>query len=177
MNPLELVENWIKEIINKEDILIHHLKTRDYLLMLDPDVSVEAQIAALTHDIERQMSNKVPTPENETEYDRKYLIDHGKNSANYVTNFLKKNKVKLDFDKLNFLLTNHELGGDDETDLLRDADSLSFLEVVAEHFAKKFSKEFSKHKFRYMFDRIENEKAKELAKPLFEKDMKILLTL
>jgi len=171
---INLVESWIEKLIENPVILNHHLRTRDYLLILDSKVSIESQISALTYDIERQMEDKVPTPKNEKEYDEAYLINHGKNSAKYVINFLEENDLEIDFNKLSFLISNHEAGGNYETNLLRDADSLSFLEVVVEGFAKKYSKEFSRHKFKYMLERIENKKAKELAKPLFEEAMKLL---
>ena len=56
---IEKVEAYVRKIITPPNILKHHLRTRDYLLILKPNVSIEAQIAALTHDIERRLPGKV----------------------------------------------------------------------------------------------------------------------
>lgn len=55
---------------------------------------------------------------------------------------------------------------------MKDADSLSFLEVNVDMFLswipEKFSKEEVREKFDYMFDRIGGKKAKKLAEPLYK---------
>ena len=172
---IKKVEDWIKEVITPEHILNHHLRTRDFLLLLKPDASIEAQIAALTHDIERKLPGRVPAIENKESYNEKYLLKHGKKSAEHVINFLKKNKINLDLDKIEELITFHECGGSEECDLIKDADSLSFLELLPGYFIKKFKdKDYAEHKFKYMFERLSSKKAKEIAKPLYEKALKLL---
>jgi len=172
MDLIVEVEHFIQEKIPAQHTLKHHLRTRDFLLKLYPKASVEAQIAALTHDIERQFPPKVPDPKNFE--DKRYLTKHGKRSAKFVIKFLKSIKVKIDYKKLEMLISNHEIGGNKETNLIRDADSLSFLENTTKAFIKKFSKEECQQKFTYMFKRIENPTAKKLAKPLYQKALKLL---
>ena len=85
MNEIvERVETYVREIIVKPQILQHHLRARDFLLVLNPNASIEVQIAALTHDIERFSSEPVPYPENPEGYNDDYLLAHGKKSAEIV---------------------------------------------------------------------------------------------
>jgi hypothetical protein len=172
MDVVSSVEKFIKEKIPAQHTLKHHHRTRDFLLILSPGVSIEAQIAALTHDIERQYPYKIPDPKIFS--DKKYLTKHGKASARIVGNFLKFLGAKIDQKRVKQLISNHEVGGDEESNLIRDADSLSFLENTVEAFTKKFSKEECQQKFAYMYDRIENPKAKKLGKPLYNKALKLL---
>jgi len=166
------IEEYLRKTITSPQILSHHLRTRDYLLILDPNISLEAKVAALTHDLERQFPNPVPFPERID--DQKYLLAHGKSSAKVVIDYLRSQKFRLNYKRLEQLITNHEVGGDPESDLIRDADSISFLEVVAPYFLKKHGKEEAKDKLSYMFKRIENPQAKKLARPLYQKAMQLL---
>lgn len=79
---------------------------------------------------------------------------------------------------VNHLISKHELGGDADQNLLKDADSLSFFETNAEKFATEFIKELGKEKikqkFDWMYERISSPQAKEWAKPMYEKYIKLL---
>ena len=168
---IEKVEAWVNEHIKKPSTLKHHYKARDYLLEIRPDACVEAQVAALTHDVERSLNGAVlVNPDNI--HGKDYLIAHGKNSAKAVLNFLEDSN--LDLERLEYLIINHEIGGDEECDALRDADSVSFLEVTAPFFPDKFSKEVCKVKFDYMFNRIGDDKAREIARPFYEEALSLL---
>lgn len=76
------------------------------------------------------------------------------------------------------MISKHEVGGDDDQNLVKDADSISFLEnnvdvFLSEH-VQKSGKEKVRDKFNWMFDRITGEKAKELARPLYEEAIRRL---
>jgi len=175
MNIIEQVESWVNSCIGNSVILDHHYRTRDYLLRIRPDASVEAQIAALTHDVERSLDDSVPVPENNDDYGGAYLIEHGKKSAEAVLDFVRSLDVELDFEKLEYLIVNHEVGGSGECDDLRDADSISFLEVVVPFFLEKYPKNVSRHRYKFedTFARIGGHEARELARPLYEKAMRL----
>ncbi len=72
-------------------------------------------------------------------------------------------------------LENHEFGGTYEQDLVRDADSISFLEVAPPAFIKfipqKRTKDEVRIKFKFMYERITLPKAKKLAKSFLKKAM------
>jgi len=172
MNIIDFIEKYIENNIAQPHTLVHHLDTRNLLLMLNSDISIEAQVAALTHDIERQSESRLPDPEDFS--DNNYLISHGEASAKIVVELLKKEGFNLDYEKLSELITQHEVGGDPEADLIRDADSISFLKNTTEGFLKKFDKEKCREKFDFMFDRIGDVRAKEIAREYYNKALELL---
>ena len=70
------------------------------------------------------------------------------------------------------LIAYHEVGGDAEQNVLKDADSISFLEIQAEHFLTSkladTSWEEVRDKIKWMFDRISSPVAKELAQGFYD---------
>jgi hypothetical protein len=68
----------------------------------------------------------------------------------------------------------HEWGGTPEADLLEAADSISFLEVNAEH-AERWLHEPGQSRariaaqFEWMYERISLERARQLARPFYER--------
>tara|TARA_Y100000310_G_C20621728_1_gene783708 strand:+ start:873 stop:1409 length:537 start_codon:yes stop_codon:yes gene_type:complete len=174
-SAIEKVEKWVKKVIKPEHRLKHHLRARDFLLIIEPKASIETQISALTHDIERVFPGRIPAIKNFKNYNEDYLLKHGARSAEHVIEFLKKNKINVDFEKIKEMITNHDIGGSEECNLVKDADSLSFLEVLPKHCIRHYEdKDFSRIKFKFMFDRIDSKKAKKLAKPLYEKAMELI---
>lgn len=169
---INFIEKYIRENIAQSNTLAHHLGARDFLLELDPNASVEAQIAALTHDIERQFRERIKDPKIFS--DKEYLLQHGKASADIVYDLLKDKDFDLDLGRVSWLIANHELGGDHEADLLRDADSLSFLKNTVKGFAEKFGKKECRQKFDYMLDRIQDKRAKEIAKQYYNEALRLL---
>jgi len=135
----------------------------------------------LTHDIERafQEGRKPPKPEDEVDWsDPDYSQWHGERSADFTIKKLQDFGINdnLLSDKVKRLIVFHESGGDRETDSIKDADSLSFLEVNTGFFIsristedKRFNKQSIRKKFDWMFKRISSEKAKELARPFYKK--------
>jgi uncharacterized protein DUF4202 len=172
VTPLEsAAEEWIAPYWNAE----HLRRTRDWLLVLDPEASEALRIAALTHDIERHFpggptNDLTVSPEEDMEYRR----EHSERSAQFVTAWLREQGAgaQLICDVQRLILA-HEIGGEDEEDLLQAADSLSFLEVNVDLPARwaaenrcSFERGIDQH--RWMFERIKVPRAREAAQPLFE---------
>lgn len=175
MDVIKLVRDWVKEVYSNAD---HLLRTEYWLLKLDPKADSASRIAAFTHDIERAFSKgrKPPSPETAGAKwdDPIYNLWHGKRSARFVGQFLKVHGASKKLaNKVKRLIISHEIGGDPETDFLKDADSVSFLEINAPLFfsqiPEKLSKQEVKEKFDYMFNRISSEKARKLALPFYKK--------
>jgi hypothetical protein len=106
----------------------HLVRTRDWLLELQPRAGLALRLAALTHDIERHFpGGPAPDP-----LDPDYARRHAERSAEIVEHWLEEQgtdeKVVAEVSRL---IAAHELGGWPEADLLQAADSLSFLEVNA----------------------------------------------
>jgi hypothetical protein len=181
MDIVKEAERWVKSIAFNAD---HLIRTKYWLKKLNPKADSASLIAALTHDIERvfEKGRKPPSPELKGAdwEDEEYNLWHGKRSAKFVLGWLKKKGVndKEFLRKLKRLIVYHEIGGDKEINLIRDADSISFLEIAAPYFIsltpKKLTKEETREKLNYMSGRISNKKAKSLARPFYEKAIRDL---
>jgi hypothetical protein len=118
-------EAWIAGYFNER----HLLRTRDWLVALDPGASEAARVAALTHDIERRVPGGPRLdPRVQAWDDAAYLRAHSERSARLVGEWLGDVAARPEVVRL---IERHEVGGDDASDLLQAADSLSFLEVNA----------------------------------------------
>ena len=103
----------------------HSLDTLDWVKKIDPNAGESLQIAALAHDIDRGIKPKIKRKENET-YDD-YKTRHAKRSSQLIAWLMAKNDYSKELIKeTGRLVENHEVGGDKETDILMDADSISF---------------------------------------------------
>jgi hypothetical protein len=171
----------VEEFVNKATGGSKHLeRTVFWLKELKSDASEAMLIAALSHDIERAFRN--------TEYNKAFdsdkgyrseghLLHHQQEGAEIMSKFLKEQGADEELvKKVYSLISKHEEGGDDDQNLIKDADSLSFLEnnidIFLKEQIKKTSKEKVRDKFNWMFNRITSEKAKEIARPWYEEAMK-----
>lgn len=149
-----------------------HLKRTVYwLLRLKPDADDAMLIAAISHDIERAFRDKKSTivlNSDKGYLDEEHLEYHQKRGAEIISNFLKIQGAedKL-IEKVYHLISKHEVGGDDDQNLIKDADSLSFLEnnidVFLNEQVEKVGKEKVRDKIDWMFERITSEKARKIA--------------
>lgn len=171
---LQEVRKWVEDNYFNAN---HLVRSVHWVKKLDPKADEATIIAALTHDMERAF----PGP-NEVKFltgytDEEYLElcrRHSLRSAKIVGNFLKEKGAKSKLiNKVKELIKQHEFGGAYEQDLIKDADSISFLEANAPIFIsfipEKRTKEEVRKKFDWMFNRISLPKAKRLAKPFYEK--------
>jgi hypothetical protein len=159
------------------------MRTGYWIKRLVPEANDELYIAAITHDIERAFgkSRTPPSPEEKGVRwdDEIYNKWHGERSANFVSEFLKKEGADEKLIKeVSKLVKVHEEGGWKDADILRDADSISFLEVNTPIFIsripEKLSKEEVREKFDYMFRRIGSKKARLIAQPFYKEALKKL---
>ncbi|MBM3208980.1 DUF4202 domain-containing protein [Candidatus Shapirobacteria bacterium] len=170
------IRSWVTKIYSNAD---HLLRTEYWLFRLNPKVDLASRIAALTHDIERAFEDgrKPPSPEIKSARwdDPVYNKWHGERSADLTCQKLEGLKVRdrSILNKTKRLIRLHEFGGDSETDLVKDADSLSFLEINVPLFISRIpttlTKEEAREKFDYMFGRITSAEAKNQANPLYRK--------
>ncbi len=168
---INAVKNWVKQIYSNAD---HLIRTEYWVRKLDPHASNALRIAALTHDIERAFKeNRHPPGEEFGDWeDPVYAQWHGQRSAEFTANFLKTEEARIQLIKqVADLIINHEQGGNTQADLLRDADSISFLEVNSPLFISwipsKLSREQVENKIDYMFNRIGSDQARKLAQPFY----------
>jgi len=162
---------WIATYWNAD----HLVRTRDWLLELEPEAGLALRLAALTHDMERHFPGG-PSQDlsAEPEEDMEYRRLHSERSARIVGDWLRQQGVEdgLVHD-VERLIRVHEIGGAADEDLLQAADSLSFLETNADlvagwYTSGRCSRERAKSQHRWMFERIKLPRARDLARPLYE---------
>jgi hypothetical protein len=173
---LEEIKKLVKSKFKKTSIP-HFERTLYWVKKLKPDADEALQIAAYGHDIERPIRVEASlTKINRVGWD-KFYEEHQIDSEKIIKEFLSKHtKDKKIIDKVGFLVRHHEEGGIPESDVLMDADSLSYFEKNApKHTTPKVVSSWGyalvKRKLNFMFNRISSEKAKDIARPMYEKAM------
>lgn len=152
--------------------LTHANGTLNWVLKIKPDADETMQISAFTHDIERCLIPKEKSSDYLiTEDIDKYKLlkrDHARVGAEEMKKILKEYDVEEnDIEMIEYLIANHEDGGSEEANILRDADSLSYFEDNFSGYLQKFGPERAKAKVDYMFGRISEER-KYLALGLYQ---------
>ena len=172
MTVEERALEWIAPYWNAD----HLVRTRDWLLMLDPAAGEALRLAALMHDMERYFAEGSPVQDLSIwpEQDSAYRSAHSERSARIVGEWLRgEGADEALVSEVERLIVAHESGGDLDEDLVQAADSLSFLETNQELIARWFtsgrcSRERAKAQHRWMLERIKVERARELAQPYYE---------
>lgn len=168
-------EKWVNKIYSNAD---HLIRTGYWVKKVYPGADEAMVIAAITHDVERAFPSgrKPPSPELKGAKwdDVVYNRWHGKRSSKFVGKFLEDHDAQENLiKKVTKLIIYHEEGGWEEADYLRDADSISFLEINPPFFISRIGKDLKrkevKEKFDYMFRRIGSRKARELAASFYNK--------
>ena len=175
--PLErLARNWVEPWPNAR----HLLRTRDWLLMLEPRATPALRLAALTHDAERNFPGSPHQSADHPASDRLYRDAHQARSAEVVRAWLAEQGAEEGMCRaVTELVLVHEWGGWPEANLLQAADSISFLEVNADHAARWMrerghSPERIAEQFEWMYSRIGIDRARDLADPFYEHAQTIL---
>jgi len=176
MDTKELIKSSQEYVKELGESVNHLLLTGECVKDIDSTVDDTMIIACLLHDIERAFKeNRNPPVESHNNWnDEVYCLWHGARSAEFASEFLRRNDASEELiSKVTNLIIHHELGGTEEQNLIKDADSLSFLQTQVDRFISKMDerggKESIRNKFNWMYERISSEKAKELAKPFYEK--------
>jgi hypothetical protein len=170
----ELLKKEIEEILTKSPAktdVLHANSTRKWLLKMKPNADLALQISALAHDIERglEVIKDIHAKEDFNDYEKVKRI-HSEKSANGIVGLMKKYDFNEDIIlKVRHLVLNHEFGGDEESNLLMDADSLSFFEENFIQYVEKYGMEKSKKKIKFMYTRM-SDKARKLVPKIKFKD-------
>ena len=133
MGSIERVEQRIAELVAASGVPEdpgHSRNTLEWLLELEPDASAALRIAALGHDVERAIETRKVQREDFADYDA-FKAAHARSSADILREIMRECGVEDEAltREVHRLVYLHEVGGDPRSDLLRDADGLSFLDV------------------------------------------------
>ncbi len=107
----------------------HADNTLEWLLRLEPDAGDALQLAALAHDIDRAIEEIKVKRADFDDYDA-FKAAHARNGAEILRPILNACGVAGDIvDEACRLVEVHEVGSDAGSDLLKDADSISYFDV------------------------------------------------
>ena len=132
MDKIKLVKQKIEEVIKGSSVPedpIHSKNTLEWLLKLMPDAKESLKIAALGHDIERAIEKRKVRRQDYKDHDA-FKDAHALNSADVLAEIMQACNIdKKMIDEVFSLVRNHETGGTDQVDILKEADSISYFDV------------------------------------------------
>ncbi len=175
-----LVKSFVKEAFikaNNQNDIKHFERTVYWLKQLNPDADEALCIAAFAHDTERAFRDETVNEKLKSSdkgfTDVDHLTYHQNKGAEIIASYLKEQNAPHELiNRVQMLISKHEVGGNDDQNLLKDADSISYFENQIELFLTKkvteVGKEKVKAKFEWMFDRITSNRAKEIARTYYE---------
>lgn len=170
MDKFTQLKELIGEIIKRSETKIdyqHSLSTRNWVLKLDPNASEELQIAALAHDIDRAIPPRVYQQKGERYKD--YKQKHAKRSAELIAKLMKESGYASEsIVKVVHFVENHEVGGDEEINMLTDADSISYFTNNIESYLASKGNDLTRDKIKFMYVRSSERAKKIIAKLQFD---------
>ncbi len=173
MNSINHVKSSIEAIISGSSVPedpVHTRNTLQWLLKLKPDADEALQIAALGHDIERAIDECKVRREDFEQYDR-FKAAHAHNSAEILKEIMLDCGVDQTLiEQVYELVRRHEVGGDERSDLLKDADSISYFEVNLPHYYKRHGWDETKRRCLWGYKRLSEKMRTLVAKLTFEND-------
>jgi|SRR3989338_7415549 len=165
----------------KSSQIKHFIRTVHWMKELKPDADDALFISAVAHDIERVFRKQdMEDKKRSLSYtDPEFFRLHEERGAEIIGDFLKQQGATAEIiERVKMLVSKHEEGGNDDQNLLKDADSVSFFETNISLFLTKHvqdvGKEKVREKFDWMYKRITSEKAKQIARPWYEEAIKNL---
>ncbi|KKR21503.1 MAG: hypothetical protein UT48_C0007G0024 [Parcubacteria group bacterium GW2011_GWE2_39_37] len=172
MNLYQKIEQFVTDAFtkaNKPTDVFHAQRTVHWIKELKPDADEALLIAGLAHDIDRAFNGDWKRGS----FDPDFLRKHQDLSAIEVEKFMKEENASKELvEKVKNLIANHEVGGDEEQNVLCDADCLAYFEEKAMRWAilaKHEGKEGEMiEKIKYYFSRFKSEKAKAIARPFYD---------
>ena len=132
MDSIGCAKQKIRAVISKSSVPedpVHAENVLEWVLKLKSDVNEAIQIAALAHDIDRAEARRKVQGSDFNDYNE-FKAAHANNSAKILKQILYECQVEQSIvDEACRLVKWHEIGGDPHSDLLKDADSISYFEV------------------------------------------------
>lgn len=173
MEKFNLIKKEIGKIIIKSPLVfdpIHSKLTLKWVLKLKSDADESLKIASLAHDIERAVTGITEKDLEDYSKIKEFKKEHAVRSAKITCDLMKRYKYNEEIiDKVKGLIENHEEGGDVDSNILMEADSLAYFDYNIDYYFKRYGKERTKEKIKFMYKRLE-EKARRLAKQIKFKD-------
>jgi hypothetical protein len=132
MDNFDRIKRKIKSIISGSKIPEdpeHAQNTLEWLLRLKPNADQALQISAFGHDIERAIDRRKVKRQDYPDYDS-FKDAHAQNNALILREIMQDYYIQQELIGEVFrIVTRHEIGGDARSELIRDADGVSFFEI------------------------------------------------
>ena len=132
MDSIECTNRRIRAIISGSKVqedLRHAENTLEWLLRLKPDANEALQIAALGHDIERALDARKVKRADFPDYDI-FKVAHARNSAEILREIMEDCGMSQEMaSEVYLLVCRHETGDAPRTDLIKNADGISYFHV------------------------------------------------
>lgn len=176
MDKFDLVRKEIESILPNSPLdfeLKHAELVLKLVLKLNPNADESLKIAALSHDIDRAITKITEKDLKDYSKIEMFKKEHAIRSAKLICDILTKyNYPKKFIGKVNHLVENHEVGGDEDSNILMDADSLAYFDYNIPSYLKRNGGERTKEKIKFMYKRL-SPKAKKLVGQIKFKDKEI----
>lgn len=160
MSNIECANQRIFQLIAKSNLpedLPHAKNILKWLLRLKPEADESLRLAALAHDIDRADEHTKVKRSDFKDYSS-FKAAHAKHSAKILQLILEECKIeKSVVEESCRLVLLHEVGGDDRSDLLMYADSISFFDVNLPHYFQREGWEETLRRAIWGLKRIPNE--------------------
>lgn len=152
---IEEVKKKILQTLSKSDLDLeagHGENTLKWVLVIKPEASMALQIAALGHDIERSRHDRYKNEDFTDHSEYKRL--HSEKSAEVLGQLLRGSGIgDTVIEEVEELVRLHEVGGTEDADVLRDADSISFFDNNLDFYIGYKGLEGAKVQVEYKFSR------------------------
>lgn len=154
----------------------HHQRVLYWVKKLEPRASENLLVAAIMHDIERAIYGDWKACSIESSKVRK----HQDLSALEASKFLEKEGINSNkINRIKELISHHQEGGDEEQNILCDADAITYFENSALRHARNYrekgrSKKEMKAILEYNYNRISTDKAQEITKKWYKEALEEL---
>jgi hypothetical protein len=163
VNGLERVERRIAEVIAGSTVpedSDHSSNTLKWLTELAPGADAALRIAALGHDIDRAIEERKVKRADFADYD-KFKAAHARNSAGILLEIMQECGVEDEAlrREVHRLVIRHEVGGDPRSELLKDADGISYFDVNLPHYFERNGREETRRRCAWGCRRL-SERAK-----------------
>lgn len=141
MNGIDHVKQRITEVIASSPVPEdprHSRNTLAWLLKIDPEADVALQIAAIGHDIDRAAKERKIRRADFEDFDE-FKTAHARNSAEILLEIMRECGMRDEalIKEVHRLVCRHEVGGDPRSDLLKDADGISYFDVNLPFYYKR----------------------------------------
>ena len=157
ISSIDCVKSRIEKIVKESKIPedpAHSKNTLEWILHLKPDADIALQIAAMGHDIERAIEAKKVRRKDFESYNEFKKV-HAVGSAKILKRIMLDCGVSKDLvEDVCSLVIHHEVGGDDRSNILRDVDSLSFLEVNLPYYFTRNDVEETRKRILWSYQRL-----------------------